>query len=126
MPLTLTRSLLVVLVPGIVAATPWLVWIVKEWENAAKLYQEFPNLVTALLFAIVVVLGSIFEGISSLLEVRWDREREIKFEVKKHWYAYLARICPTEPVGHNYMSRMATTLYFELAMIMGNVNVLSR
>jgi hypothetical protein len=109
--------LVVVLVPGIVAAAPWLLWIVKEWENAAKLYQAFPSLITALLFAIVVVFGSVFEGISSLLEFRWDKEREDELDVKKHWYAYLARICPTEPVAHNYLSRMATTLYFELAMV---------
>jgi hypothetical protein len=117
MPLTLTRSLVVVLAPGIVAAAPWLLWIVKEWENAARLYQAFPSLITALLFAIVVVLGSVFEGISSLLEFRWDEEREVELDVKKHWYTYLARICPTEPVAHNYLSRMAATLYFELAMI---------
>lgn len=117
MPLTLTRSLLVVLVPGIVAASPWLLWIVKEWVNAAAVYQAFPNLITALLFAIVVVLGSVFEGLSTFLEVRWDKERESKYDVTRNWFVYLARTYTTEPVGYSYISRAVTTLYFELAMI---------
>lgn len=117
MPLTLTRSLLVVLVPGIVAVSPWLIWVVKEWGNAANVYQAFPNLITAFLFAIVVVLGSIFEGLGTLLEVRWDKERETAYDVTKNWYVYLSRTYTTEPVGYSYISRAVTTLYFELSMV---------
>jgi hypothetical protein len=70
----------------------------------------------ALLFALVVIVGSVFEGLGSRAEVRWDKEREEQFSVQENWYKYLAQTPKTEPVGHRYISRTVTTMYFELAM----------
>lgn len=116
MPLTLTRSLLVVLVPGLVALAPWLLWLVREFGEVAKLYREFPQAVAAAAFAAVVVVGSTIENINSYIEDLWDQEREPAWAVTANWYAYLARTFDHEPVGYTYLSRMFTTLYFELGM----------
>jgi hypothetical protein len=117
MPLTLTRSLLVVLIPGVVAFAPWLLWAVREFTNVGDLYRDFPEAVTVAVFAAVVVFGTIVEGFNSWIETRWDSEREKDYDVRENWYAYLARVCSPEPVGHGYISRMFTTMYFELAMM---------
>jgi hypothetical protein len=69
-----------------------------------------------MIVALVVVTGSVFEGLASVVEVRWDNQCETELNVREHWYAYLART-GSEPVGHRYISRMVTTLYFELAML---------
>jgi hypothetical protein len=41
MPLNLTRSLLVVLIPGIIAVAPWLIWAVREFDNVGDLYSRY-------------------------------------------------------------------------------------
>jgi hypothetical protein len=120
MPLTLTRSLLVVLVPGIVGVAPWLLFAVRSWPDLKTTYAQYTVPANAILFAVVVLLGSVFEGLATIVEVRWDKEREKAQSVKESWYAYLARTCP-EPPGHRYLSRMFTTLYFELTMLSASV-----
>lgn len=116
MPLTLTRSLLVVLVPGIVALAPWLLWLVRDYASIAELYREFPQAVAAAAFAAVVVFGTTVESLNSYLEDLWDAERETQWAVRANWYDYLARSFDHEPVGYTYLSRMITTMYFELGM----------
>ena len=51
MPLTLTRSILVVFVPGVVAAAPWFLWLIQHFPNVTDLYHRFPEAVAALVFA---------------------------------------------------------------------------
>jgi hypothetical protein len=118
-PLNLTRSLLVVLVPGGIALFPWLLLIIFLNPEVGKFYREYPQLAWGMLFAAVVVVGSFFEGVNSYIENKWDEDedRESDFPVQKDWFDYLARICPVEPIGHSYISRMATTMYFEMAMM---------
>jgi hypothetical protein len=116
MPLTLTRSLLVVLVPGIVGLAPWLLLAVQLWPGLKETYGKYTLPSNAILFAAVVVVGSFFEGLATILEVRWDKQCESKYAVQENWYAYLARAGP-EPVGNRYIARMFTTLYFELTML---------
>lgn len=115
MPITLTRSLMVILVPGLIALAPWLMFVMYRWPGAAELYNRHSALANVGLFAAVVICGAAFEGLGSSLEARWDRKREAEFQVRENWFSYLART-PPEPVGHRYISRMVTTLYFELSM----------
>jgi hypothetical protein len=122
MPLTLTRSLLVVIVPGIVAIAPWLFWAIREWPDVKHLYSSFPVPFNAFALAIVIVTGSVFEGLGSVLEARWDNEREADHQVKENWHGYLARVCKHEPVGFRYLSGLATSFYFELAMILASLS----
>jgi hypothetical protein len=117
MPLTVTRSLLVILIPGLVALAPWLLWLIEDFEKPETYYKDYPQLVWAGLFAVSVIAGSVLEGINSWIEVMWDdRKQRRGRDVKGDWYEYLSRVCPSEPVGHGYLSRMVTTMYFELAM----------
>jgi hypothetical protein len=116
MPTTLTRSLLVVLIPGLVAVAPWLLAL-EQGVPAALALKDFPILGQALLFAATAVAGSIFEGLGTHFEVKWDLEREEEYSVAENWWVYLSRLHDSEPVGHRYLARLATTLYFELSML---------
>src|SRR5262245_48225652 len=117
MPMTLTRSILGVLIPGLVAITPWLLLLVQT-TSATLGYDKYVVLANALVFSFAAVVGTVLESIGSGFEASWDREREQAFSVRENWYAYLARSFDNEPVGYRYLSRLVTTLYFELSMMM--------
>lgn len=116
MPTTLSRSLLTVLIPGLVASAPWLLALVQH-TSATLGFSEYPTLGHVLIFATAAVTGAIFEGLGSVLEDRWDKEREDEYSVSDNWYEYLARSFDREPVAYRYISRMVTSLYFELSML---------
>lgn len=116
MPMTLTRSLLTVLIPGLVFIAPWLLMLVQHTE-ATLGFSEFNTLANALVFASAAVAGLAIEGVGTHIEVTWDKEREKALSVKEHWYAYLARKIDPEPVGYRYLSRLVTTLYSELGLL---------
>jgi hypothetical protein len=124
MPFTLTRSLIVVLVPGLVATAPWILLIAIYFPQALHAYDTRVVAGNALMFAFVVVVGSVLEGIGSNLEVKWDKERDSDFDVQENWYKYLALTPSAEPVGFRYISRIVTTLYFELAMSIAGPSML--
>jgi hypothetical protein len=85
MPATLTRSLLAVLVPGLVAVAPWLLTLLQHTRATLGL-DQYPVVAYALLFACVTVVGTIFEGIATWVEIRWDKERESEFAVQENCY----------------------------------------
>lgn len=116
MPVTLTRSILVVIIPGLVALAPWALWGTSKIEGFEGLYKAYATLINASLIGFAIIVGSIVEGALTHLEVKWDKEREAEYAVKENWFGYLAKQCSAEPVGFRYLSRMATTLYFELSM----------
>lgn len=116
MPTTLTRSLLTILIPGLVAVAPWLVWLV-QYTSATFGADESFVLSNALIFALVVVVGSTCEGLGTYLECRWDAKLEAKYQVSEHWIRYLRYSGEREPVAFRYLSRLVTTLYFELSML---------
>lgn len=85
-------------------------------DGMQQVYQDYQLPSNAILFATVVIFGSVFEGIGTNIEVRWDKEREQEFEVKENWYKYLSQKSTPDRVGHRYISRLVTTMYFELCM----------
>lgn len=116
MPTTLTRSLLVVVLPGLLALLPWALWFASRMGGFDDIYEKFPTLVHGVLVALGVLIGSIGESEMTKHEYRWDEELEDKYQVQDNWYAYLADEHEHEPVGFRYISRRVTTMYFELAM----------
>jgi hypothetical protein len=127
MPLNLSRSLLTIILPGIVATAPWLLLLfvkvtaLQHWHES----YAFPLHVAA--FAVAVTAGSLFEGVGSYIECMWDRWRGRQETptignddwVQRDWYAYLKEpYGAAEPVGYRYLSRKVTALYFELGMMM--------
>jgi hypothetical protein len=114
-PTTLSRSLLVALIPGLIAVAPWLLALV-QYTDATLGLDDHPVLGHALLFACVAVVGSIFEDLGTYVEHHWDQKREVAYAIRENWFAYLSHKCEKEPVGFRYLSRLATTLYFELSM----------
>jgi hypothetical protein len=116
MPTDLSRSLITILIPGSVAVAPWLLALV-QYTSATLGFGSYTSLGNAVLFAAAAVVGTILQEFGSFVEVRWDREREKAHEVRENWYSYLARTFDKEPVGYRHLSRLATTLYFELSMM---------
>ncbi|MCW5651067.1 MAG: hypothetical protein KIS62_15075 [Ramlibacter sp.] len=121
MPLDLTRSLLVVLIPGAVAMAPWLLSLVLYTDATLGYAEKYNALANAFVFAVAAVAGLVCETIASWIEVAWDKEREAEFEIMENWYSYLARSVDPEPVGYRYLSRLATMFYFELSMLVATV-----
>jgi hypothetical protein len=105
-------------VPGLVAVTPWLLLLAALVPEVRSFYETYSVLGNALLFSAVTVVGSIIEGLGTYWEDRWDKEREKDFDVQENWYAYLAHDSTPEPVGHRYVGRLVTSMYFELGMMM--------
>lgn len=116
MPITLTRSLLTILIPGLISIAPWLLVVVQHTE-ATLGFGTYPTLANSLVFASAAVAGSLFETAGTFREVAWDKERESEYAIQENWYSYLSRVFEKEPVGYRYISRLVTTMYFELSMM---------
>ena len=128
MPLNLTRSILVILVPGVIALSPWLLLLVDKYEHIWELYVKLPLPFNAVVFAIIVVFGSTVEGLMSYLEKRWDKQASEGPKPEPDndwlnidWYDYLAyKRGDCEPVAYRYISRKVTELYFEMVMVVAS------
>ena len=127
MPLNLSRSLLTIILPGVVATAPWLLLLLVSIPELQPWYEihAFPMHVAA--FAIAVTAGALFEGIGSYVECVWDHAKgkeEVPMApdgdwVQRDWHAYLSRAFgDDEPVAYRYISRKVTALYFEFGMMM--------
>jgi len=116
MPITLTRSLLVVFIPGMITIAPWIFLFIEIESTFSDLYKQYFYIFNVMLAGIAVIAGSVIEGVVTHIECQWDEKLENEFQVEDNWFAYLSNIFDSEPVGYRYMSRMATTLYFELGM----------
>ena len=125
LPITPTRFLVAVLIPGIISVSPWLILLAEQWPQAREFYERYPVLGNALLLSVVIVSGSVIEGVGSYIEAAWDDARQREFAVRDNWYAYLAQDSHPEPVGHRYISRLATSMYFELGMMVSTPVLLS-
>ena len=121
MPINLTRSLLAVLIPGLIALMPWAVLAGLHFEPLRDAYKDFSFVLDTMGFAIVVVVGSFCQSIGSYLEPRWDAEREEEYRVDHYWYAYLALHGCNDAIGFRYLSRLVNSLYFELSMMSASV-----
>lgn len=124
MPLNLTRSLLTVILPGMVAIGPWLLLAMIWFPKLADAYEEFSVPFHIAAFGLAVVAGSAFEELGSYLEKRWDNSMALQPEpkpehdwVSRGWCAYLSKSYGGEPVVYRYLSRKVTALYFELGMM---------
>jgi len=82
----LTRSLLVVFVPGVVGVAPWVLFLLHAIPEVASLYGSYPVFFQAVVFSLVIVAGTIFEGgCGSRQEVKWDKRREREYPVAANW-----------------------------------------
>jgi hypothetical protein len=118
MPLTLTRTIVGILIPGIIALSPWAIWAMVSFPKLADNYDKLTTLVSAVLTGAVIIVGATIEGVATRVEAYWDKQRAAgrEYQVFDDWYWYLAQTFHNEPVGYKYLSRAVTTLYFELGM----------
>lgn len=126
MPLSLSRSLLTIILPGIVATAPWLLLLIVQVPGLRAWYGLHALPIHVAAFAVAVTSGAVFEGLGNYIECIWDRaraEKEIPALgrndwVQREWYAYLGRSFGSgEPVAYRYLSRKVTAFYFEMGMM---------
>lgn len=120
MPITLTRSLLVILIPGGLAVMPWFFYFLSDFDDFGNVYEKYKTLINVITFGVIVVTGTLLESIVSYQEDLWDKKREEEYKVTDNWYKYLSYTLENEPVGFRYLGRMVTTLYFELSMMIAS------
>ena len=117
MPFTLTRSILVILLPGALTISPFLFYVLYSSEAFTAWFEAHTTESYFFVFAAAVIVGSFFEGISSVIEVKLDDLLKSKYpNLEKEWYSYLCTSHANEPVAYRYISRRATTMYFEFSM----------
>lgn len=119
MPVTLTRTVLVIFIPGGIALISWiLLYLIQiDAESADSIYRRYSTPINLCFFATTVIIGTIIEGVNTHIEVRWDKIHQDKFDVENNWYAYLSCTPANEPVAFKYFTRLVTTMYFELGMM---------
>jgi hypothetical protein len=122
MPLTLTRSLLAIILPGAMVCAPLFLLVSMRDQHVATFYEAYTFLAHVLAFGVVVLVGAVLEEFGSYLEKRWDgrvsAEPTDQGWVHENWISYLAReFASSEPVGYRYLSRKVTALYFELGLM---------
>lgn len=117
MPFTLTRSLLVILIPGAIATSPWIAFVLIKSSIDWNVLKDLKTELGALCFLTSVIVGGIFEGLNSWIEVGLDNYRTRTFpNLINDWYDYLCLQRDKEPVVFRYISSRATTMYFEFSM----------
>lgn len=120
MPITLTRSLLVILIPGGLVVMPWCFYFLDNIDDLGSVYEKYKIFFNVIIFGVVVVTGTLLESIVSYQEDSWDKEREKEYKVTDNWYRYLSHTLEHEPVGFRYLGRMVTAMYFELSMMIAS------
>lgn len=115
MPLSLTRSIMVILLPGFIVCLPIIIAAI-DFSEVRTITRETPQVSIAIAFTATVLMGSILEALSSRIEISLDKKWEQELSVRANWFDYLAHNDGNEPVGFRYLSRLATTMYFELSM----------
>lgn len=117
MPFTLTRSILVILLPGAITLSPYLFNLLYTLPQFMAWYDGHKTESYFFVFSAAVIIGSVYEGISSIVEVKLDNcLKKTHPDIDKEWYNYLCRNNSSEPVAYRYISRRATTMYFEFSM----------
>jgi len=96
MPLNLTRSLLTIILPGMVALGPWLLLTILWFPALGNIYKAYAIPFHVAAFGIAVVLGSAFEEVGSYFEKYWDRqsEREEAPEFEESWVSRAWYVSP--------------------------------
>jgi len=92
LPLDLSRSLLVIIIPGAVATTTWVLFLSLQYQSVLTFYDAHEVTGNVVLFVLSVLCGSIIENFGTSIEVGWDSERESALHVSDNWYKYLARV----------------------------------
>lgn len=118
MPLTLSRSFLVNVLPGFVAIAPWIILVAVHFPQFATLYEKFSTVVNGALVGAAILVGAVLETAMGYLENRWDEKVPTEAGLEEDWYEYLSiEVEKDRPIGFEYISRQVTSLYFELTMI---------
>jgi uncharacterized membrane protein YidH (DUF202 family) len=116
-------TLAVILVPGFVAAAPWVGCVfwpelqqVSTWANAT-----LP--VSLTLLGVTLVLGFVLEDVGSTIELLWaDRRMKKKLNIpNSNWERYLGLTTGTEIIGQRYLQTIRLRYKFELSMLPASV-----
>src|SRR5260370_14554158 len=98
LPLDLSRSLLVIIIPGAVATTAWGLLLCFQYPSVIAFYGSHEVTGNIVLFVVAVLCASVIENFGTNIEVKWYRQRRTHFDVTENWYNYSATVTQHEPV----------------------------
>jgi hypothetical protein len=109
------RPLVVNLVPGGVALTPYALLFGHRYNGVEELATSYPLAAGVLALFAAMAVGLILENLALLIEAHaWDRIVETDTGCQgKDWEAYLAATTEFAPAGQKYLSVLVTRLKFE-------------
>ena len=111
------RTIVVVLIPGGLALSPFLMTAFISNDHLSEFYGNHPNFSAFLLVTCAIAAGLIIENFGSCLEKEIDQRLER--DNPKHmsdWWAYLSVTFEKEPIGQSYLRTILLRLKFELSM----------
>ena len=112
------RPVVTLVVPGFVAASPYL--LVANYYNPQILefWQASPSAFIGILLIIVLAVGLILEDIGSRIEVNlWDQIIKRKQKTySEDWDKYLKLYTKDDIIGQRYLRTLLVRLKFELSM----------
>lgn len=110
------------LVPGSVAATPYVALLWGSPHNVGDFVDANQGAATAAAALIVVAVGLLVESLGSYIEYyAIDCHHKDRQAMLSRWREYLGIAWKTEPVGQHYLRRILTVFKFELNLFVASV-----
>jgi hypothetical protein len=117
------RVTAIVLVPGFVAAAPWVAGVFWPQIQSPMTWKEATLPISLTAFGIVLVVGFFLEDIGSRVEVAWA-DRWLRRRAKRLsglWWTYLAQRTDSEIIAQRYLRSTLLRFKFELSMIPASI-----
>ncbi|WP_189449601.1 hypothetical protein [Cognatilysobacter xinjiangensis] len=117
------RVVVVILLPGMLAAFPWAAWFIWPALLQVTTWQDAGVIVGASVLALSLVVGMIIEDVGSEIEVKYVdryvcRTKSLAYsDFDQQWMSYLFTTSAERFVAQRYVRAMVTRLKFELSMI---------
>ena len=112
------RPLTTLVVPGSVAAAPYVIIAVDANASFATFWSEHPNYFIAILGVVILAAGFVLDDLGARLESAWDKLLEAKTRRQNtDWAAYLCKEFDKdrEPIGQHYIRTIVIRFKFELS-----------
>ena len=116
-------TLAVILVPGFVAAAPWVGCVFWPELQQVSTWSDATLPVSLTLLGVTLVLGLVLEDIGSTIELLWaDKRMKKSLQISNsNWERYLGLKTGTEIIGQRYLQTIRLRYKFELSMLPASV-----
>jgi hypothetical protein len=112
------RPIVTVLIPGTIAAFPYLLLAAHSFPALADYRDNHEIPYYAIVFLVVVAVGFLLEDVGARIEAHWIDgllKRRHHPDLYEIWFEYLSRTFEKEPVGQRYLRSILLRMKFELS-----------